>query len=260
MPLEDQEGPADLFRSSSTSSNRCTSNSSRNGVPDRIFTNSNSREVAESSRRFSHNNEFSQYELVPKEPEFATKESRMITYESWPPGLNQKPRDLVEAGFYYTGYSDRVKCFFCGGGLEAWHEQDSVIGEHKKWFEDCLYIRFTDIEQELPIEVNSNTEIDISEQSGASGSKTQQKEDDKKIIVHKTNGITKTYNSSNKEIQDEIEELRYRHSCKVCLKQEVSTVLLPCNHLVVCTTCASDLENCPACGHTIEQIHRIYLS
>ena len=35
----------------------------------------------------------------------------------------------------------KVKCFHCGGGLEKWQPGDSVVGEHRKWFGNCEFIR-----------------------------------------------------------------------------------------------------------------------
>ena len=30
-------------------------------------------------------------------------EARLATFDEWPPGLEQRPEELAEAGFYYTG-------------------------------------------------------------------------------------------------------------------------------------------------------------
>ena len=45
-------------------------------------------------------------------PEAATSglsrlEARLATFQEWPPGLEQRPGDLAEAGFYYTGRQTR---------------------------------------------------------------------------------------------------------------------------------------------------------
>ena len=34
-------------------------------------------------------------------------EARLATFHEWPPGLEQRPEDLAEAGFYYTGRQTR---------------------------------------------------------------------------------------------------------------------------------------------------------
>jgi len=46
--------------------------------------------------------------------------------------------------------------------------------------------------------------------------------------------------------------------CKVCLVNELNSVLLPCSHQTVCTECASKLYECPLCRSQIDQVVRIY--
>ncbi|KAH9508099.1 hypothetical protein Btru_052848 [Bulinus truncatus] len=48
--------------------------------------------------------------------------------------------DLAEAGFYYAGYSDCVRCFHCGGGIFNWEVGDNAWVEHARWFPRCQYI------------------------------------------------------------------------------------------------------------------------
>ncbi|KAK6993405.1 baculoviral IAP repeat-containing protein 7 [Biomphalaria glabrata] len=39
------------------------------------------------------------------------------------------------------GYSDCARCFYCGGGLRNWGDEDDVWVEHARWFPKCAYIR-----------------------------------------------------------------------------------------------------------------------
>ncbi|GBP17678.1 E3 ubiquitin-protein ligase IAP-3 [Eumeta japonica] len=41
-------------------------------------------------------------------------------FKEWPKSLPVKPEDLADAGFFYTGRSDKTLCFYCGGGLRDW--------------------------------------------------------------------------------------------------------------------------------------------
>uniref|UniRef100_A0A2C9M3H7 Uncharacterized protein n=1 Tax=Biomphalaria glabrata TaxID=6526 RepID=A0A2C9M3H7_BIOGL len=90
-----------------------------------------------------------------KRQEYAVKQKRLETFASWPRDHHLRPEDLVEAGFYYAGYGDCSRCFFCGGGLRNWDDQDDVWVEHARWFPKCAYIReklgsnFIDVVQEL---------------------------------------------------------------------------------------------------------------
>merc|ERR1719245_2090328 len=77
----------------------------------------------------------------PLHPQYATLEARLRTFGEWPPALRQQPKDLAEAGFYYIGLSDQVKCFYCDGGLRNWQSEDEPWKEHARWFEKCVFVR-----------------------------------------------------------------------------------------------------------------------
>ena len=47
---------------------------------------------------------------------------------------------MADAGFYYLGDSDRVKCGYCNGGLKNWERYDDPWMEHAKWFPLCEYL------------------------------------------------------------------------------------------------------------------------
>jgi hypothetical protein len=51
----------------------------------------------------------------PRYPSYSVLATRISSYQQWPSHLTQTPRDLSVAGFFYVGYGDYVRCFFCGG-------------------------------------------------------------------------------------------------------------------------------------------------
>jgi len=77
----------------------------------------------------------------PLHPNYATLEARLRTFREWPPALKQQPQELAEAGFYYIGLSDQVKCFYCDGGLRNWQPEDVPWVEHSRWFSKCVFVR-----------------------------------------------------------------------------------------------------------------------
>lgn len=78
---------------------------------------------------------------APKRPQFATYESRLSTYSLWPVDLIQTPEVLAQAGFYYEGRGDQVRCFHCDGGLRHWDPHDDPWTEHARWFPRCSFVR-----------------------------------------------------------------------------------------------------------------------
>ncbi|CAI6374987.1 unnamed protein product [Macrosiphum euphorbiae] len=52
-------------------------------------------------------------------------QNRLKTYETWTLGKRgPSPEDLAEAGLYYTGYEDRVSCYFCCKIFGRWGHDD----------------------------------------------------------------------------------------------------------------------------------------
>jgi len=47
---------------------------------------------------------------------------------------------MSQAGLYYLGERDRVKCWYCNGGLQNWARFDNPWFEHAKWFPTCEYL------------------------------------------------------------------------------------------------------------------------
>ena len=70
----------------------------------------------------------------PAHPQYASPEARLRTFSEWPPGIKQSPELMAEAGLYYYGQSDQVKCFYCDGGLREWQENDDPWEEHADCF------------------------------------------------------------------------------------------------------------------------------
>ncbi|KAJ8678631.1 hypothetical protein QAD02_014418 [Eretmocerus hayati] len=81
-----------------------------------------------------------QHHSAPRQPKHATYEGRLRTFDGWPSELQQTPEMLADAGFYYVGSSDQVRCFHCDGGLRNWEETDDAWIEHAKWFPKCGYV------------------------------------------------------------------------------------------------------------------------
>ncbi|XP_069495171.1 inhibitor of apoptosis protein-like isoform X3 [Ambystoma mexicanum] len=69
-----------------------------------------------------------------------TYAARVKTFISWPSRIPVRPDQLANAGFYYVGRNDDVKCFCCDGGLRCWESGDDPWIEHAKWFPRCEYL------------------------------------------------------------------------------------------------------------------------
>ncbi|XP_057329933.1 E3 ubiquitin-protein ligase XIAP-like [Microplitis mediator] len=65
---------------------------------------------------------------------------RIQSYSQWPePTVS--PEKLANAGFYYTGEGDSVKCFECGIVICHWLQTDNPVSDHRRWQSNCRFIR-----------------------------------------------------------------------------------------------------------------------
>ena len=65
---------------------------------------------------------------------------RWTSFQDW--GKHMKPTrfELAEAGFYYLGNGDRVRCFCCGVTLRNWEQFDNAWAEHEKYAHNCMFL------------------------------------------------------------------------------------------------------------------------
>uniref|UniRef100_A0A8C4S8X1 RING-type E3 ubiquitin transferase n=1 Tax=Erpetoichthys calabaricus TaxID=27687 RepID=A0A8C4S8X1_ERPCA len=68
------------------------------------------------------------------------EQDRLDTFQNWNVS-NIMPSELAKAGFYYTGQSDRVMCFSCGGTLSNWEPGDRAVVEHQRHYPQCRFMR-----------------------------------------------------------------------------------------------------------------------
>ncbi|XP_048769386.1 baculoviral IAP repeat-containing protein 2-like [Ostrea edulis] len=74
-------------------------------------------------------------------PQYAEEQSRLNSFKDWPSHLTQTSHQMSFAGFYYTSFSDWVRCFCCGIGVRNWAPTDDPWVEHARWSPRCSYIR-----------------------------------------------------------------------------------------------------------------------
>ncbi|XP_071137231.1 baculoviral IAP repeat-containing protein 7-A-like [Mytilus edulis] len=77
----------------------------------------------------------------PKYPQYTITCIRLSTFQTWPTSIQQHPETMAEAGFYYTGNNDHVRCFHCGIGLQNWDSEDNPFVEHARWSQECQFLK-----------------------------------------------------------------------------------------------------------------------
>ncbi|KAH0631034.1 hypothetical protein JD844_004522 [Phrynosoma platyrhinos] len=74
------------------------------------------------------------------EQELANEISRQQTFASFPSDCPVSSSALAQAGFFYTGERDQVKCFSCHTTVEGWQQGDSAVERHRTVSPDCKFI------------------------------------------------------------------------------------------------------------------------
>ena len=73
--------------------------------------------------------------------EYAEVFKRVKSFANWSHQYQSSTDDLARAGFFYTGISDTVTCFYCNGSLNNWRSNDNPMMKHAQHFPNCAYIR-----------------------------------------------------------------------------------------------------------------------
>ncbi|KAM6163898.1 baculoviral IAP repeat-containing protein 7 [Rhynchocyon petersi] len=210
--------------------------------------------------------------LGPAFPRMGSEELRLASFHDWPVSSSICPTQLAEAGFFHTGPHDKVRCFFCCGGLQRWEPGDDPWTEHAKWFPRCEFLLqskgrgFVQSVQDSscllgswmlsgsfqdPLEEPGDAAVTAPVQ-GRRHLPTPRREthaEDTEDSVPA--GATST--------EEQLQRLQQERTCKVCLDRAVGVVFVPCGHLV-CAECAPNLRVCPICRAPISSCVRTFLS
>ncbi|KAL3882698.1 hypothetical protein ACJMK2_029011 [Sinanodonta woodiana] len=83
---------------------------------------------------------FVHHSRTPRNPSYQSFGVRVSTYPRFPNYNDININDLAEAGFYYTGTDDLVRCYWCDLGLKEWEFGDDPYFEHAKYLPDCNHL------------------------------------------------------------------------------------------------------------------------
>ncbi|RZC18428.1 inhibitor of apoptosis 2 [Asbolus verrucosus] len=128
----------------------------------------------------------------PKKPNYATLESRLRSFAMWPPDLIQTPDILSQAGFYYEGMGDQVRCFHCDGGLRHWDPQDDPWTEHARWFPRCSFIKLVkgqDFVTACSLELNVNSNLEEVDQKNSNLHPRKREVSEREVQEHMTGEV-----------------------------------------------------------------------
>ncbi|XP_063417965.1 baculoviral IAP repeat-containing protein 2-like isoform X1 [Mytilus trossulus] len=124
-------------------SHASTENAARN-IPNSDITGETGDDIKNNSRTNDCQHDYASLGInidKPKYPDYAALHVRISSYQGWPSYLDQTPREMAVSGFFFAGYHDYTRCFFCGGGLRNWELGDDPWVEHARWFPQCSFLK-----------------------------------------------------------------------------------------------------------------------
>ncbi|XP_076437603.1 uncharacterized protein LOC143276833 [Babylonia areolata] len=107
-------------------------------------------------------------------PQYEEESARLGTYDNWTLGSwddQLQPSVMSQAGFYFTGLSDKVVCYSCGVGLYRWRQGSDPWEQHARHMPACPHLVTKGqhfLQQAAQAQVL--TEVDIPTDTGNSGS------------------------------------------------------------------------------------------
>ncbi|VDI42650.1 Hypothetical predicted protein [Mytilus galloprovincialis] len=234
----------------------------------------------------------------PKHPVLEDKDSRLKTFAGvWRTDIEQTPEILVDAGFFYTGEEDTVRCHYCDGGLRNWEPKDIPWEEHARWFPFCKFVikmkgreyideirikhETTERNEEVatpPDELFVNhpfvqqlQELEFkTEDITAAMQVFKSKEGKSNFSIEDIVEIIIQGKGREQEIQKSIQDpstlkeinrqLKEKLLCVRCKTNDVSMLFASCGHRITCETCAQQLDYCPYCNKEITKRIKTFLS
>ncbi|XP_059057310.1 baculoviral IAP repeat-containing protein 3 isoform X2 [Achroia grisella] len=193
---------------------------------------------------------------TPVHPQYQTYPARLRSFDDWPRSMPQKPEELADAGFYYTGTGDKTKCYFCDGGLKDWEKDDVPWEQHALWFSRCYFLNTVKGRDYVQRVLNA-PQNNASQASAPSKPETETSPSKPEIETapSKPEKISAaTTNTTSNETEDSSK------LCKVCYVDECNVVIIPCGHVCACAKCALSTDKCPICRVTIQSTVRLYFS
>nr|KAI8758635.1 adhesion G-protein coupled receptor D1-like [Biomphalaria glabrata] len=214
-------------------------------------------------------------------PQFASSSARRATFTGWNPDHPQRPDDLVAGGFFYAGYADYVKCFYCGLGLRCWTPSDIPAYRHASFRPNCSYnrtINGQEAQRGGDSGTPNNTSISRIESARTETDTSSNCTDsqllaisnvppyaNRKIIENPHTPAVDPSTSLLKEklyaLQRENLYLTKRIQCCICHCNHVNCVFLPCGHALACQSCAKKEIglHCRLCKQLIQDTLKFYL-
>lgn len=188
-------------------------------------------------------------ERNPFHERYILETDRLDSFKEWPRAMPQRPENLAEAGFFYTGLSDKTKCFYCNIGLKDWTTEDDPWDIHAISKSTCTYVKLMKGEHFI-------NEAKHRIQQRCLPLKFRDSKKKSPVVTSPTN--------SSKEVASKVSSspvtMEDSKLCKICYEEDRNACFVPCGHVLACLKCALSVLKCPVCRNKGGAVIQIYFS
>lgn len=228
--------------------------------------------------------------VLPANKAFTAYESRLRSFNNCKTIITQDIRTLCKAGLFYigNGENDMMLCYCCNQGLKDWESQDNPWLEHARWSPNCSYVllmlgkkcvaricsegnnqvlelsdNIVEVDsdnEDMPFDIQRNDVESSDAQSNFSavndGRSDRSVEDDGQLALSATDNARALIEVAS---QQDLSTVANSMLCKICLKEKVEVLFIPCGHTLACIQCSVTLNQCAICRQSLTMVMRIFL-
>lgn len=224
--------------------------------------------------------------MEPQYTQFQTWDNRRQSFENfWPAQLPVQPDTLILNGFFYTRKSDRIVCFYCGGGLHRLTINDDILKLHALFYGGCSFLYYTHPRQTILDLIDANptheqekkaftvthSDLIILNMQGHLTQVATLKQKLSTIRVGHRLQLTELSNSLNRRItgltsridqmNKEMDNYERLVTCQICFSR-MRDAHPECGH-TFCQQCVDHIKDlqmcCPLCRRNVRNVHQFIL-
>lgn len=199
-------------------------------------------------------------------PNMRKAAARLESFATWPKHFASDTMNKVNAGFYYTGQSDKTNCYWCGFGIHEWKSSEDAFEEHAKYNPDCPHLLLC-VGKEF-VKRHQRAKQEAGAQQALSASPEPQVVDEGMVVaaaasdtpvergVDEVDGVDE---AAVDVIQKCTSNSEVGMKCVICMDAPVVLLTVPCMHLATCALCGLNVTTCALCRKPIEAVARVYV-
>ncbi|XP_038059757.1 baculoviral IAP repeat-containing protein 7-like isoform X2 [Patiria miniata] len=146
---------------------------------------------------------------APNSLDMEQEVNRLATFKNWPRSAPVTANALARAGFCFLGIGNQVQCFACLGIIKDWEFGDLALGEHKKHFPRCPFVRD-------PANKNVPLAAEKAKSGAAGGGPVEKQAKEKQAELYKAPNNTKKSQSGKKGSGKPVKGGGFNESLKSC--------------------------------------------